>query len=262
MSFRSIQTRRSVLIAVIVFAVVGGVLLLVLLVSGRGRSTPLTRSPAGSTLADAQDQDAAEIQRGTPLDEYQIERIASYVSSHAPYSGRKQTSLQNAIADTLSIYSSGTLEDWLAYLDIHGIPRPAVVGSNPEFASRLWRSSQDFFASIRVDADGVRIVDHPEPEEPRRGDELIDNPATDDPGQFVVRRSGSRDILGSIPESQREIVRIVIPGTFRDMADAPFEGEFFMEFTYDSDNQDWVVSEFTVNTSTNERAPAIPSIPF
>ncbi len=262
MSFRSNHTRQPVFIAATVFVIVGGALLLVVLVSGRGGSTASPRNPSNSTLADAQVQDATETRRGTPLGEHQIEAIALHASSHAPYPGGKRASLQNAIADTLRVYASGTLEDWLAYLDTHGIPRPAVVESNPEFASRLWRSSQDFFRSMRVDSDGTRVVRNSEPGEPSRRDELIDNPATDEPGRFVVRRSGGRDILGAIPESQRETVRVVIPGTFKGMTDALFDGELFMEFTYDPDNRAWIASELAVATSTSERAPSIPPIPF
>ncbi len=197
---------------------------------------------------------------GSNLTAETIEQIAQRVQPLGLHHG---SALRDAVADTLTVYASGTVDDWLGYLSSYGIAPPAVASSRPAVLRRRWEQSRTFFNETRFDIHNMKIERNPRSPRIENAEDAV--MATGLPGDYLIkaRRDGGRGFLAN---RAAERVRVTIPSTFRSMDPrdgsfnpTPIEGNMSFEFTYNPDDGQWVLTEIRIEGNSDEdRSPSVP----
>lgn len=222
-------------------------------------------APKQSHMAEEGEQERAASHAGqsaNALDASAIERVAD-LAGRTPVSGSDQ--LRSAVADALLVYSSGTADDFLAYLESYGVEPPQSVSSMPKLFLSAWERQRGLLAHADIDLSNVRFLMNPEEPKPReRFPELEMDPA--DIGTFhaTARRDGARGFLQDVPFEKRQRVRVTIPGSYLAIelggtaVGQPFQAELSFEFTLNPETGQWVLTELRMDGEMSDGAARDP----
>lgn len=257
------RTRILVLVAIVVL--IGVVLLVRSAVSSRSNND----AEAGESSLAANSESlggASQIAKAGFLSVATIESAADRVASQIGSGNR--AALRDAVADTLLTWSSGSVDDWVAYLQAYNIDVPEIVYSDPATEKLMWSRSREFFRTARFDVSQLAVIrefDNPPPP----GDDGWGG--SEGPGFFTsrARRDAGRSFLKSIPERDRRVTRITIPGVFVTSSSHPimpgveYQAEFRLEFTYNPEAKQWVLTEYGMRgPDEGNGVPGMPSLPM
>ncbi|MCB9844898.1 MAG: hypothetical protein H6811_02775 [Phycisphaeraceae bacterium] len=163
--------------------------------------------------------------------------------------------LGQAIIDTLTTYTAGNLSDWLAYLDTYGVEIPQFALSNPDAEEQIWRATREFFQSAMVSVEDVTLVGG------YQHAQIGDGWNTDGTRRGLTRHRARRDqaraFLREIPEAQRTVAWVLVPGAFTGFNGDQFEAQWGIEFTRNPRTGRWVLTELVVMGDGD--LPGVPS---
>lgn len=244
-----------------VFLVAVGVILvagIVFAVTRRGARSPSNIGSLGQAAGLAEDRPESELTEGSGdlivarLTTESIERAADRVADLV--ASEHRSDIRNAVADTLTTYTSGSFSDWVAYLDSYGIIIPEIAFSSPEVGKMVWGMTRRFMDSAEFDVDKIKVMksfDNPPPE----GDD--GRGGVHGPGYVIVesRRDAGRPFLRSVPERTRRTIRVSIPGRFNGLSGSQFDAEFRMEYSYDPISKLWVLTELGMRGGAEAQIP-------
>ncbi len=222
------------------FAVLGAILFFVFSRTTKP-SAPIARDRSGSVAH------SSNVAQGASLDESSIERLASAASKRV---AGDQAQLRDAIADTLLVYTGGTVDDWLAYLRGYGIEPPPVAMSNPALVAGRWEQVRAFFDEAEFRPDEAEIALNPPKRELTERQKMgIGEP--EDVGKLhaTARRDDARQFLRHAQYDSLDRVRVTIPGRFRMLSPLGVptaeraDGVLMLEWTFDPESELWILTE-------------------
>ncbi|MCB9844896.1 MAG: hypothetical protein H6811_02765 [Phycisphaeraceae bacterium] len=198
------------------------------------------------------DREVADHPGLAPLSSATISHAAGSASRNVAQPRRE--ALRRAIIDTLTVLSSGTAEEWLAYLDAYGIDRPDSAEANPQGMRRQWQLARALLAGARLNVDDLAVVGR---FEELQSDDWGGSKTPSVAVTHNARRDAARAFLRDVPEDHRQVMRMTIPGVFAVIEGEEFEADLRMEFTFNPRSGQWVLTEVGMKGDNGVKGPVV-----